>query len=79
MLLDDAGAGKVRPTKDLDIVLMIRPQADFIKVFMQYINLGGYEIQQGKKEQASFYRFQKPNDEKFPIMIELFSAVSSNQ
>ncbi len=44
LLLDEAGAGKVRPTNDLDIVLMIRPQADFVKAFMEYINLGGYEI-----------------------------------
>ena len=77
LLLDEAGAAKVRPTKDLDIVLIMKPSDDFFKALKDYIKLGAYEIQRGKKEQATFYRFQKPQDEQFPIMIELFSAAQT--
>lgn len=74
LLLEEAGALRVRPTKDLDIVLILKPNDDFLNVLKEYTKLGGYEIQRGKKNGAAFYRFQKPRDEQFPIMLELFSA-----
>lgn len=78
LLLDEAGAPRIRPTKDLDIVLLMKPNEDFLTAIKEYIKLGGYEIQRGSKDQATFYRFQKPNDERFPVMIELFAAVDAN-
>jgi len=78
LLLDQAGAPRVRPTKDLDIVLVINPSDAFLNTLMDYIRLGGYEIQKGKRNQAAFYRFQKPKEDRFPVMIELFSAVKSD-
>jgi hypothetical protein len=74
LLLEEAGASRVRPTIDLDILLMMKPEEKFLNAMKAFIKSGGYETQRGKKDQATFYRFQKPKDETFPIMIELFSA-----
>ncbi|MBX3032498.1 MAG: hypothetical protein KF865_01140 [Bdellovibrionaceae bacterium] len=76
LLLEEAGASKLRPTKDLDIVLAMKPDDEFLGAIRDYIRRGGYEIQKGKKNQAIFYRFQKPKDERFPAMLELFSAAA---
>lgn len=74
LLLDEVGAPRVRPTKDLDIVLIMKPSSDFLKAIKDYIKLGDYEIQKGNKGQATFYRFQKPKLGEFPVMIELFAT-----
>ena len=74
LLLEEAGASKVRATKDLDLVLILKPDDDFIKAIKSYVKLGGYEIQKGKGDQTAFYRFKNPSNDNFPIMIELFSA-----
>jgi phosphorylcholine metabolism protein LicD len=78
LLLDEVGAPKVRPTKDLDIVLMMKPNEKFLNAIKAYIKDGGYEIQKGDRDQATFYRFQKPADDKFPLMIELFATTDSS-
>lgn len=78
LLLDEAGADRVRPTKDLDIVLVMRPSDDFLNTFKDYVKEGEYEIQKGDNDQATFYRFSKPAKEEFPIMLELFSTADSN-
>ncbi len=78
LLLDEAGASRVRPTKDLDIVLMMKPSDKFLNAIKTYIKTGGYEIQRGNQDQATFYRFQKPADDKFPLMIELFATAESS-
>ena len=78
LLLDEAGAPKTRATKDLDIVLMIKPTNEFIRAIKDYVVEGGYEIQEGENGQSRFYRFQKPTDDEFPIMIELFATAGSD-
>lgn len=78
LLLEEAGAPKVRATKDLDIVVMAKPTKDFQVGIKQYIKQGGYEIQKGVNDQASFYRFQKPADDKFPFMLEFFASADAN-
>lgn len=78
LLLDDAGAPKLRATRDLDIVLLMKPKEDFLNAIKEYIKLGGYEIQRGAKDKAAFYRFQKPKEQEFPIMIELFATVEAD-
>jgi len=78
LLLDEAGAPRVRPTKDLDIVLIVKPSAEFLNALKNYIKLGDYEIQKGNKGQATFYRFQKPKKEEFPVMIELFATAGAD-
>lgn len=77
LLLEEAGATRVRPTKDLDIVLIMKPSSAFLNALKEYVKNGGYEIQRGNKDQATFYRFQKPTRDEFPIMIELFATVES--
>lgn len=63
-----------RQTKDLDIVLIVEAlNKAFINQFADFISLGGYvHINKGSGSHQ-FYRFEKPQDSKFPYMIELFS------
>ena len=77
LLLDEAGAPKLRATRDLDIVLLMKPREDFLNAIKEYIKLGGYEIQRGARDQATFYRFQKPKLGEFPVMIELFATAEA--
>lgn len=66
-----------RATKDLDIVLYIEAlKPTFGEVFWRFIESGGYEIRQTSDTgKPVFYRFQKPADERFPFMLELFCRV----
>ncbi|MNJ36232.1 hypothetical protein D3C77_310120 [compost metagenome] len=71
--MDDAGED-FRATKDLDIVLVIEAlDAGFVAHFWDFIKAGGYQIKQKGGDRPVFYRFQKPTDENYPVMIELFS------
>jgi len=63
-----------RATKDLDIVLIaeaITPA--FGKRFWEFVKQGQYEIRQRSDGTPIFYRFQKPSDDAYPAMLELFS------
>ncbi len=70
--MDNVGAEKLRSTKDLDIVLVLKPRDEFIVALKSYLNSGRYEIQKGENNQAHFYRFQKPSSGEYPVMIEFF-------
>jgi hypothetical protein len=73
LLLDEAGL-TFRATKDLDIVLSIETlDREFSKAFWEFVTLGRYEIQESSAGEKRFYRFQKPEDDTFPFMLELFS------
>lgn len=63
-----------RATKDLDIVLHIEALSPaFGEVFWSFVDAGRYEIRQASDTgKPVFYRFQKPGDERFPVMLELF-------
>ena len=63
-----------RATKDLDIVPRIEPRSpSFGDVFWRFIDAGRYEIRQPcDTGRPVFYRYQKPADERFPVMLELF-------
>jgi hypothetical protein len=69
------GAGlEFRATKDLDIVLVLEAlDADFVRAFWEFVRAGGYQIQEKSTGQKQFYRFQKPTNEAYPFMLELFS------
>lgn len=64
-----------RATKDLDIVLHVEVLTPaFGAAFWQFVNAGGYQLQQvSDTGKPKFYRFQKPADERYPAMIELFA------
>lgn len=74
--MDEAGQS-FRATKDLDIVLVIEAlNAEFAGAFWAFIRAGKYAIRQVggiDGQRPVFYRFQNPEDEAYPVQIELFS------
>ena len=74
LAMEDAGL-EFRATKDLDIVLHVEALTpEFGPTFWKFIDAGGYTIRQiGDSGKPVFYRFQKPADPSFPVMVELFS------
>ena len=66
-----------RGTKDLDIVLHVEALTPaFGQKFWAFVQAGGYQQKEGDPQQKPcMYRFQKPLDEEFPQMLELFSRV----
>ena len=63
-----------RATRDLDIVLCAeRIDADFSRVFWDFIQKGKYRNRQESTGKKLFYRFYDPGDVVYPHMIELFS------
>lgn len=63
-----------RATKDLDVVLHIEAlDAGFGAAFWRFVEAGRYEIRQASATgRPTYYRFQKPGDDRYPAMIELF-------
>lgn len=74
LAMEEAGL-EFRATKDLDIVLHVEALTpSFGEVFWRFIQAGGYQIRQASETgKPAFYRFQKPADERFPAMVELFA------
>jgi hypothetical protein len=70
----DAGL-PFRGTKDLDIVLHVEVLShEFGLRFWEFVQAGGYQQKEGDPDQKPcLYRFQKPLDDDFPHMLELFS------
>jgi hypothetical protein len=71
------GAGLAfRATKDLDVVLHVEALTPaFGAAFWKFVDVGGYEMRQSSDTgKPVFYRFQKPRDERFPAMVELFAS-----
>jgi len=63
-----------RTTRDLDIVLCVEAvDPEFVKTFWEFIGEGKYKLQEKSRSDKNFYRFQKPEDDSFPFMLELFS------
>ena len=73
LAMEEAGL-EFRATKDLDIVLHIEAlKPEFAAVFWNFVEAGRYanrEVSDSNK--PVFYRFNKPADERFPAMLELF-------
>lgn len=66
-----------RTTKDLDIVLIVEAQTkEFGERFWKFIKDEKYRIRAKSNGEPQFYRFDKPEDERFPKMIELFSRTN---
>ena len=62
-----------RATRDLDIVLVLEAMtAQFVDKFWDFIKEGGYRNKYTKAGKPQFYRFDKPSNNSFPKMIELF-------
>ena len=71
----NAAEVEFRQTKDLDIVIHVEVlKSEFITKFLEFIKAGQYEIKlSGVHGKPCLYRFQKPADDEFPYMIELFA------
>ena len=71
----NAAGVEFRQTKDLDIVIHVEVlKSEFIATFWEFIEAGQYEIKlSGVHGKPCLYRFQKPADDEFPYMIELFA------
>lgn len=63
-----------RATRDLDMVLIVEALTpEFAGIFWNFIKDGDYRHISGSTGKPQFYRFDKPQVEGFPKMIELFS------
>jgi len=74
LTMEEAGL-EFRATKDLDIVLHVEALTPaFGEAFWKFVDNGGYEIRQASDTgRPIFYRFQKPSDHRYPVMLELFA------
>lgn len=63
-----------RATKDLDLVLQVEAlDADFGRAFWEFVEVGGYEIEERTDGRPVFYRFRKPATAGYPYQLELFA------
>ncbi|AGH95982.1 hypothetical protein [Pseudobdellovibrio exovorus] len=72
-MLMDAIGGEFRATKDLDIVVFMKPDQNFLSALAVYIKEGEYENKEKSDGSPQFFRFNKPRKLEFPKQIELFS------
>jgi hypothetical protein len=78
ILMDELGA-PFRATKDLDIVLIIEAlNSSFGEIFWNFIEDGVYKHREKSTGENKFYRFSEPEDQSFPLMIELFGRQPEN-
>ena len=62
-----------RATRDLDMVLIVEALTPaFGEKFWEFIQDGGYRNKSTNGQKPQFYRFDKPEDDSYPKMIELF-------
>ncbi|MGA2811072.1 MAG: hypothetical protein ABSG16_06715 [Candidatus Acidiferrum sp.] len=67
-----------RATKDMDMVLIIEAlDASFVKRFWEFIEAGKYKDRFKAKDGRQLYRFDKPQGDNYPTMIEIFSRKPS--
>jgi hypothetical protein len=73
LLMQDVGLD-FRATRDLDIVLQLeRLTQEFVQAFWDFVRAGHYQNRQKSTGKSLFYRFQDPDDQSYPSMLELFS------
>lgn len=62
-----------RATKDLDVVLIVEALTpEFGEKLWEFIEKGGYRNKLTNEGKPQFFRFDKPEDERYSKMIELF-------
>jgi hypothetical protein len=68
-----------RGTKDMDMVLIVEAlDAAFVKRFWEFIEAGKYRGRYKAKDGRELYRFDEPEDERYPAMMEIFSRKPAN-
>ena len=69
----ESNEANFRATRDLDMVLIIEALTpEFGEKFWKFIVAGKYRNKATNGGKPQFYRFDKPEDDSFPKMIELF-------
>ena len=72
-ILFESNEVNFRATRDLDMVLIVEALTpEFGEKFWKFIVDGKYRNKATNGSNPQFYRFDKPEDDKFPKMIELF-------
>ena len=72
-ILFESNEVNFRATRDLDMVLIIEALTpEFGEKFWEFIVDGKYRNKATNGSNPQFYRFDKPEDDNFPKMIELF-------
>lgn len=72
-ILFESNDASFRATRDLDMVLIIEALTpEFGEKFWEFIMAGRYRNKATNGGMPQFYRFDKPEDDSFPKMIELF-------
>lgn len=62
-----------RATRDLDMVLIVEALTpEFGEKFWEFIQDGRYKNKSTNGQKPQFYRFDKPENEEYPKMVELF-------
>lgn len=73
LIFAEAGL-EFRATKDFDVVLCVEVvDIAFATAFRDFLEAGGYEAREKSDGQRQYYRFQKPKDDTYPQIVELFS------
>ena len=73
-ILFASNEGRFRATRDLDIVLIVEALTpEFGEKFWEFIEAGKYRNKATSAGKPQFYRFDKPDNDVYPKMIELFA------
>ncbi len=73
-ILFASNEGQFRATRDLDMVLIVEALTqEFGDKFWEFIESGGYRNKATNTGRTQFYRFDKPENDSYPKMIELFA------
>ena len=73
-ILFASNEGQFRATRDLDMVLIVEAlTSEFGEKFWEFIEDGKYRNKATNLGKPQFYRFDKPENDSYPKMIELFA------
>ena len=73
-ILFESNEGEFRATRDLDMVLIVEALTpEFGEKFWEFVKVGQYRNKATSTGKPQFYRFDKPENEAYPKMVELFA------
>lgn len=73
LIFNEAGVD-FRATQDIDMVLCVEVvDGTFASALKAFLNAGQYQARERSEGRREFYRFHKPKNTNYPIMLELFS------
>jgi hypothetical protein len=74
LIFEEVGVN-FRSTRDIDMVLRVDVvDLSFAKALKSFLDQGGYQARVRSAGRREFYRFEKPTDDSYPDMLELFST-----